>query len=177
MLKPVAPQRRPMTTLADVVLRPAELADAAAVEAMHARCSETSLYRRFHTPLPRVSARMVRQLLKPTDGWSLLAERDGEVVALACAAPVSASEVEVGLLVEDRQQRQGIGTRLLHEVAVEATARGYRSAQVLAQSDNDRVLATVHRAGLIGRVSWVDQLLCISVPLRQPASRTLSRSA
>ena len=101
MLEPVTTAVRP-----DLIVRPGELHDMELVEAMHRRCSDHSLYRRFHTPLPRVSARMVRQMLVPNKGWSLLGQHQGDVVGFASAAPVSDSVVEVGLLVEDRHQRQ-----------------------------------------------------------------------
>lgn len=154
-----------------LVVRPGELSDLDLVEAMHRRCSDLSLYRRFHTPLPRVPARMVRQMLAPNAGWSLVAQLQGEpaqghVVGLASVAPLSVAEVEVGLLVEDRHQRQGLGTRLLYGVAMDAAARGYDSITCLTQPDNGAVLTTVRRAGLIGRVVWRDGLLKISIPLR-----------
>lgn len=160
-----------------LVVRRGELRDAQLVEAMHDRCSDLSLYRRFHAPLPRVSARMVRQLLAPTAGWSVLAEVAGEVVGVACAGPVSASELEVGLLVEDRHQRQGLGARLLHGVAVDAAARGYQHIQCLALPENDAVLATVRRADLIGRVTRQDDLLHVSIPVRRLARACLPRTA
>jgi len=113
---------------------------------------------------------MVRQMLAPNAGWSLLAQQQGElgrgdVVGFASVAPLSAAEVEVGLLVEDRHQRQGLGTRLLYGVAMDAAARGYDSITCLTQPDNDAVLTTVQRAGLIGRVVWHDGLLQISIPV------------
>jgi len=115
---------------------------------------------------------MVRQMLAPTAGWSLLAQLQGEqvrgdVVGFTSVAPVSASEVEVGLLVEDRNQRQGLGTCLLYAVAMDAAARGYDSITCLTQPGNRAVLTTVQRAGLIGRVAWHDGLLKISIPVRR----------
>lgn len=153
-----------------LVIRPGGLRDVELVEAMHRRCSDLSLYRRFHAPLPRVSARMVRAMLAPNHGWSLLGQGElgrGDVVGFASVAPVSGSEVEVGLLVEDRHQGQGLGTRLLYGVAMGAASRGYQALTCLTQPDNDAVLSTVQRAGLIGRVVWHDGLLQISIPVRR----------
>jgi GNAT superfamily N-acetyltransferase len=165
-----------MSTSAHLVVRPGGLQDTALVEAMHARCSDLSLYRRFHAPLPRLSTRMVRQPIRPRDGWSLLGQIGADVVALVCASPISpagatdaGTEVEIGLLVEDRHQRHGLGARLLHGAAVEAAARGYRDLKLLAQPDNDAVLATVRRAGLIGRVTCDDGLLRVTVPVHRLA--------
>jgi len=165
-----------------LVVRPGDLHDLELVAAMHGRCSDLSLYRRFHAPLPGVSTRMVRSMLAPTAGWSVLVQQQGDaakddIVGFACAAPVSDSQVEVGLLVEDRQQRNGVGTRLLHTVAVEASARGYESIQCLAQPDNHAVLSTVRRAGLIGRVAWRDDLLQVSIPVRRLSDSDLPRTA
>ncbi len=177
MLKPVAFGRRPSSTLADITTRFADIHDVDALVAMHERCSETSLYRRFHAPLPRVPARLVRQLVAPTNGWSRVAVHKGEAIAFACAAAVSASDLEVGLLVEDRHQHKGLGTRMLHELAVEAAARGFSDLQLFAQPENDRVLSTVQKAGLLGRVSWHDSLLCVAMSVRRLAPEELPQPA
>lgn len=177
MLKSVAFDRRPTRTLSDVTTRYAEISDAAAVEAMHARCSDLTLYRRFHTPLPRVSSRLVRQMINPTGGWSIVAERGDQVIGFACVAPVSVLEAEVGLLVEDQHQGNGLGTRMLHEISLDAANRSFQSLQILAQPENDRVLSTVKKAGLIGRVAWADDLLSISVPIRRLAPAGLRQPA
>ena len=158
---------KPDISRTDVSTRLATWLDTERIEAMHARCSATSLCHRFHSPLPRVSARLVRQLVAPPGGWSLVAEHAGEVVGFACAGAVSSSEVEVGLLVEDRHQHRGIGTRLLHETAVEAARRGYQSLQMLTMPENDRLLATVQAAGLVGYASWCDGLLGVSASVRR----------
>ncbi len=175
-----------------LTIRPGGLHDTESVAAMHARCSDLSLFRRFHAPLPCVSTRMIHQLLAPTDGWSVLGQVDGDVVGLACAAPTSAPVVEladlevgvlevgvleVGVLVEDRHQRHGVGARLLHAVAVEAAARGHHSLQLLAQPDNDAVLATVRRTGLVARVVSHEGLLQVSVPVHRLATVDLPRTA
>jgi hypothetical protein len=107
-------------TLAEVATRPGGLDDADRVVSMHHRCSAESIYRRYHAPLPRLSLRLAERLLQPTGGWSLVAERAGRVVGLTCAGPLSGTDLEVGLLVEDAEQQRGLGARMLREVANEA---------------------------------------------------------
>ncbi len=143
--------------------------DVVAVVALHARCSEETLRRRFHVPVTQITERLAEQLVAPRHGWSLVAEHCGEVVGLACAGPVSPTVLEVGLLVEDRYQSTGIGSRMLRDLSRDAHARGYQSLLCLAEPDNESVLPTVRRAGLEGAPVVVDGLLEVVVPL--PARR------
>jgi GNAT superfamily N-acetyltransferase len=165
-----------VTTTSVARTRYAGVQDVDQVTAMHLRCSAETLHRRFHVPLPHVSTRLVRRLVAPSGGWSVLAELCGEVVGLACAGPLSGTELEVGLLVEDAHQGTGVGTRMLRQVAAEAGERGYRTLLLLAQPDNDSVLRTVRRAGLDGVSTWNDGLLEVTAALA-PHARDLDRPA
>lgn len=149
-----------------VTLRAGGAADHARVADLHDRCSDETRYRRFHAPLPRIPARLIRQTLEPEGGWSVVAELDGDLVGLACVGPVSTHDLEVGILVEDARQGGGIGTRLLQEIAVEAAARGYRTLLCLTQPDNEAVLGTVARAGLRARTTWYDGLMSVMIELQ-----------
>lgn len=139
--------------------------DHASVAALHARCSERTLTRRFHSPLPRSSDTLIRQILQPENGWSVLAEHDGDVVAMACVGPLSTEDLEVGILVEDAFQGAGLGTRLLREVASEALARGYRTLLCLTHPDNHAVLGVARSAGLTARTSTGDGVMTIVMAL------------
>jgi len=152
-------------TTALVRTRTATLDDLEPVVAMHARCSPTTLRRRFHVPVPEVHPRLVRRLIEPPRGWSVVAEQCGQVIGLGCAGALSGTELEVGLLVEDAHQGTGVGSRMLRDLAREARLRGYRTLVCLAEADNESVLPTVRRAGLIGIATVVDGLLEIVVPL------------
>ena len=140
--------------------------DLALVTALHERCTPEALRRRFHAPLPRVPGRLARQLLEPELGWSLLAEHGGHVVGMACAGPLSTSDLEVGILVEDCSQGRGIGARLLRDVATEAARRGYRSLLCLTQPDNEAALAAVRRVGLPHTATDEEGLMGIVMSLR-----------
>jgi GNAT superfamily N-acetyltransferase len=153
-------------TLADVATRRGGSDDVDQVVALHERCSADSIYRRYHAPLPRLSLRLAERLLEPPGGWSLVAARAGRVVGHACAGPLSGTDLEVGLLVEDPEQHRGIGARMLREVAHEASRRGYQTLHCLTQPDNQRILATAHRAGLDARLVWEDGLLHVRLPVR-----------
>jgi GNAT superfamily N-acetyltransferase len=152
-------------TTSPVILRYGAAADHARVAALHDRCSDESRYRRFHAPLPRTPLALIRQTLEPDNGWSVVAEADGDVVGMACVGPLSTCDLEVGILVEDAQQGRGIGTRLLTEVATEAATRGYRTLLCLTQPDNDAVLATVARSGLPSRTTGYDGLMSVVIHL------------
>ncbi len=159
------PPPRSGGSVTDLLTRPGTPGDVDEVVAMHARCTPASLESRFHAAIPRVSVRTARELLTPPSGWSLVAELDDRIVGLACAGPLSRGEAEVGLLIEDEHQGRGIGSRMLHEVAVEAIRRGYRRLVCWTQPDNDRVPATVAGAGLAARLTRQDGLLHVAMPL------------
>jgi predicted N-acetyltransferase YhbS len=154
-----------------VVLRRGTLADAAAVVAMHGRCSADTVHRRYHAPMPRVSSRFARRLLAPDGGLSVVATVGTTVVGIGMLAPEHVEpdgpvcRVEAGLMVEDRWQRRGLGTRLLHELAVAAAQSGHDEITCLVQPRNDAVLRAVRRAGLRALVSREDGVDRCRIPV------------
>jgi GNAT superfamily N-acetyltransferase len=165
------PRPTPVDPVPEVVLRPGTLADASAVVAMHARCSADTVHRRYHAPMPRVSPRFARSLLAPSGGLSLVATVGADVVAIGMLAPdptrqdSPADGIEAGLMVEDRWQGQGLGARLLHELALAAAHSGRDEITCLVQPRNDAVLRAVHRAGLRARVSQEDGVTRYRIPV------------
>jgi ribosomal protein S18 acetylase RimI-like enzyme len=145
--------------------RHASADDVGAVLELYERCSPHTLELRFHVPVARVPARVVRDLVQPPDGWSVVAEQGEEVIGHGCAAPVSTSRVEIGLLVDDAFQGTGVGTRLLRDLAASATERGFTTMMCSVAPDNVSVLPTVRRAGLDGLSTYVDGVVEIEIPL------------
>jgi GNAT superfamily N-acetyltransferase len=150
----------------DVTLRRGEASDLNRLAALHARCSPETLRRRFHTAVPVVPARLVRQTLLPEGGWSVVAEHGPDLVGVACTGPLSCTDLEVGVLVEDAHQGRGTGTRLLQHVAAEATTRGYRSMLCVTEPDNHAAHRALARSGLHTTTGSYDGLLVVTVRLQ-----------
>lgn len=159
----------------EVTLRPATARDARALVAMHARCSEETVHRRYHSPVPHLTPRLARALLAPADGLSLVLTVGDDIVAIGMFAP-GADGAELGLMVEDRWQRQGHGTKLLRALAIEAANRGLDTVTCLVQSDNDAVLRTIHRARLRALVSYVDGVTEYRIPVGKLADSPRRRT-
>jgi len=152
-----------------LTVRRGTVADAPALVAMHERCSSETVCSRYHAPLPRLSPRLARAMLEPTGGLSLVITVGDEIVAIGMLAPDPVSpdgtDAELGLMVEDRWQRQGHGARLLRALVVEAATRGLRTLTCQVRPDNEAVLPTISRAELHARVSAADGLNVYRVPV------------
>jgi GNAT superfamily N-acetyltransferase len=102
--------------------------DLAAVALMHSRCSARSLLGRYRRggAAPTVAA-LDLELRKPY-GFAAIG-RDGEVAAVGTVRhdPQHSEQcAEIGLLVEDRWQRKGIGAQFAAHLAAVATLRGFQ---------------------------------------------------
>jgi GNAT superfamily N-acetyltransferase len=128
-------------------VRPAVPADRAALAGMFERCTAATRYRRFHGPVKAIPERYLAEALSGSPFHHALvafpepasAARTralpGGVVALASCRLVDEGAAELGVLIEDEWQRQGVGTRLVHELVAHASAVGLRvlEAQLLAE--------------------------------------------
>ncbi len=161
-----------------LILRAGALEDVRELVRMHGRCSQLSLTRRYLAPMPVLSTSLAGRLLRPPGGFSFVAERGGVLAGIATVAPYvdadswarasgphTPARADVGQLVADHLQRQGIGTSLLLAAAREAGRRGFEELVMAVQPDNSAVLRLVHAAGLRARVGMRDGLTQIAVTL------------
>jgi GNAT superfamily N-acetyltransferase len=124
-----------------VTIRRAGERDRAALAEMFERCTAQTRYRRFHGHVRTLPARYLTEALSGGPAHLALvaavtaAGGDRSVVALASCRAAAPDVAEVGVLVEDRWQRIGIGGALLREIAGHAnrTGIGVLTAQVLAE--------------------------------------------
>jgi acetyltransferase len=114
-----------------VWVRPLRRCEGGVVRDLYDHLSPRTRYLRFFSQMPALPDSVVRLL---TCGdyrrrLSLVAEletADGaEVVALGGFAAIDEHRVEVGLVVRDEWQRQGIGVALAERVLLAAQARGF----------------------------------------------------
>ncbi len=103
---------------------------------MLARCGLETRYHRFHAPLRSFPELYLTEALAgPAEHTALIAEHSGAVVALASCRVIAAGSAELAVLVEDRWQRHGLGSRLLALLIADADRGGLRvlRASVLAE--------------------------------------------
>jgi GNAT superfamily N-acetyltransferase len=111
------------------------------------RCTLSTRYRRFHGPVKAIPERYLAEALSGSPfHYALVAFLEpalaahtralsGRIVALASCRLVEEGAAELGILVEDACQRQGLGTRLVDELVAHASHSGLSvlEAQLLAE--------------------------------------------
>lgn len=179
-----APKPKPRP---DIIVREAQDEDMAAIQVIYSHHVRTGLATFEEEPpdeaeLKRRRAEVLRRGLP-----YLVAERNGQVVGFAYAAPYRARSayrhtVEDSVYVDHRALRRGIGKALLGALIERCAALGYRQmVAVIGDSANDPSLGVHAALGFreVGRLpavgfklgQWVDSVL-MQLPLG-PGSKTL----
>jgi GNAT superfamily N-acetyltransferase len=147
-------------------LRAGTVIDTRALVELHERCSAETLGQRYHSPVRRLTPRMAKAMLSPTEGFSLVLAGPREHSMVGFGMVVFGRDmVEAALLVEDGWQRKGLGTQLLRALASGAADSGASELTLLTRRDNPGVLPTVRAAGLRAHVSTTDGLCKVRLPL------------
>jgi acetyl coenzyme A synthetase (ADP forming)-like protein len=139
-----------LTDGAAVHVRPIRPDDAAGLVALHGRLSPETVYRRFFSPHPVLSAAEVQRFttVDYRDRFALVALAEGQLVAVARFERLGASsDAEVAFVVEDRYQGRGTGTLLLEHLAAAARERGITRFVAETLSTNTAMLAVFANAG------------------------------
>ena len=133
-----------------LLYRRLELSDRAAVGAMLEDLSPTTRFRRFLTPIPRITESHLDQLVAVdhADRRALGCFEGEELVGLAhCyTCPDAVATAEIAIVVADRWQRRGIGSELVSRLLDLARAGGLRRVLVTAHADNVGALLLLRRA-------------------------------
>ncbi len=149
-----------------VALRRARPGDLDAFRSFISRLSATTSYRRFFTPVRRISPTHARRLLRsgPTDGaW--LSWDSGSVIGHGSWTAVRPATAELALVVEDRFQGRGIGRALATAVLSDAIAAGVRHLELIVQRDNQLIIDLIRRTWPQPRIGVEDGLLVARVAL------------
>jgi L-amino acid N-acyltransferase YncA len=123
-------------------------ADARELLAMYQRCSPETTYRRWHGHLRAFPAAYLAAMAAGSDEHiAVVARRDGQVAGFASAAEVAPGIREIGVLVEDRWQRHGIGRALLSSLVADSKALGTRVIRAEVLADDAGLVETLRRFG------------------------------
>ena len=166
-----------------VTLRHIRPEDESALTALYERLSPQTAYQRFFTVMRRL----------PPDWAHILANVDydrrmaiaalgpgGELIGVArYIYDERAQETEIAIVIEDRWQGRGLGTRLLGELIGYAEARGIRRFRAYVLADNLRMFKLIRRVTTILERkldSGVVSLLLAPLEPRSPAGKSTSGS-
>jgi GNAT superfamily N-acetyltransferase len=112
----------------NVSIRPVNDGDLLELNELFDRCSEQTIFHRFHGFLHTFPEPYFTNALKGDPGhFALVAETPERIVAMASAVMLDDGTCEIGILVEDGYQRQRIGTRLLEALLRQAGPRTVRA--------------------------------------------------
>jgi RimJ/RimL family protein N-acetyltransferase len=128
--------------------------DAPALQRLHARCSERTIYLRFFGPMKELSDEQARYFAS-TDGldnFGLVAldpEDPNEIIAVVRYARKPGNErAEYAALVEDSWQGRGVGAALTSRLIDEARGNGVGSFYALVKGGNKRMLNVLRHLDL-----------------------------
>lgn len=157
-----------MTSPTDVEVRLARPGDLALLEALLARCSRTTVYRRFHGAGTGPVRRELARIARPTRthrSW-VAVDADGEVHGTATLAWDSKGPPHAAFLVEDAWFRRGTGRALAGALTAEALRARVTAVMATIQADNDRAVrfARAVSGGVAPRFAGTGELE-ITVPI------------
>jgi RimJ/RimL family protein N-acetyltransferase len=136
-------------------IRPLRTCDEGTIRELYSRLSPRTRYFRFFSPMPRLPDAVVKLLtrLDYRRRLALLAELDigerAEVAGLGSFGAIGDGTAEVGLVVRDEWQRQGIGVALAMRVLLAAEARGFDRFVAYVLSGNIAMKNLLNHVGVV----------------------------
>ncbi len=159
-----------------ILIREVRPEDAGRLREMFARCSQETIYLRFHLPRPTVPEWAIELLAgvgdTHRDGWAIVAVDGTEIVghAMYVRDQGDGREAEVAVVVEDGRQSSGVGRLLLSEIAGEARRAGVEAFTCTMLGVNYRLQAIVRRSFPGSRMSYASGACSIRAPLVMPTT-------
>jgi len=156
-------------------IRPLRTGEEGTLRELFARLSPRSRYLRFFSEMPVTPDSIVR-LLADVDGinrLAVVAERDEahgcDVVALGNVA-IGEGHAELGIVVADAWQRQGIGIAVMDRLLDEAERRGHRRFIVHALYENRAMRKLLDHVADVESTCARQGVVEITFVRRQPAA-------
>lgn len=143
--------------------------DADAVRAFLESLSEDSRWLRYHAPVPVVRTWMVDAVTRADHERreALIAEVDGKIVGLAEWGRVEADDAiaDVGVVVDDRLRRRGIGRELLRHLAASGREHGIEAFSASVLSVNRPTIALVQDVAPQRTIAFDGPTVAVHIPL------------
>ena len=158
-------------------IRPAVALDRADVADLLRGLSAESAYRRFQTGLGPDPAPGILDALLPAglQGGALLAHLERSLVGHGVWRRIGATPVaEIGLVIADAHQGQGIGTALADALVADLAGRGVERVEVFASATNRAVIAMVQRRAPDAAQKRDGSTVTYRFPARVGAARTVA---
>lgn len=155
-------------------IRPVQDADLAALGDFFAGLSLRSRYQRFFAPVTP-SQVMLRRMLGGSGADVLVTLHAGVIIAHAMAAdtfvPGGERETDIGVVVADRWQGQGVGSALMRELIRRAQARGVMTVTMDVLHANHQVVTMITRHWPAARIADGADCLTARARLTPPGQR------
>lgn len=152
-------------------IRPIEPEDRPELAAGFERLSPESRFRRFLSPLPRLTEAQLDYLTRVDhhDHEALVAlEAEAERgIAVARYVRIDGDRAEPAVAVADDWQGRGVGTTLLDALSERAYAEGIRCFQATVLATNERALGLLHSLGATSFRRAGTELV-VEVPVPEP---------
>ena len=132
-----------------LIIRPLDPKDREALAAAFERLGQQSRYRRFLSPVPRLTDAQLRYLTEvdQRDHVALVAVADGDIIGVARFVRLDGSDAEPAIAVIDQWQGSGIGTALMAALADRARDQGVKRYRATVLAENEAVLRLLAGAG------------------------------
>ncbi|MGI5153665.1 GNAT family N-acetyltransferase [Microbispora sp. CA-102843] len=108
--------------------------------------SQATLTNRFFVGQGRPSASLIRAMVARDDRRDALLALHGDAVIGHAMSHLVEGEVEIAVVVDDRWQNLGVGSRLVRTLLRRASVRGAVVVGMDVMTENRRVLSMVRRA-------------------------------
>ena len=138
----------------EITFRVVQHDDARALQRVHARCSERTIYLRFFGSLEKLSDQQAKYFAS-TDGVDHLGlvaldpQDQNEIIAVARYARQPGDErAEYAALVEDRWQGHGVGAELTRQLIEKTRDNGVRSFYAIVKGKNKSMLSVLRHLDL-----------------------------
>ncbi len=143
-----------------VLVRHARFRDVEALEAFYARLSPESRALRFMGATSGITHEQALAFAtadwRGADGFVAIERDTGHIVGHICLATLRTGVEEVGIAVEDRHQRAGIGRALLHAAIAAARRRGITTLEARMLPGNTGIHRLLQRASIPWRRRPID---------------------